>query len=333
MMKKIRFLIEYYCVLIPYSLLRISPHWLLIAVARTIGNGMFAVPWIGRLVTANVHTVFPELPLRKAARIGRRSLQNLAINLSEFFWLAGKPARIERYMEVEDATARRMQMHGERNELAILVNPHLGSWEASAVVATHLCKVKMVAIAKITRNPYLNELLNRKSREIEGLKIIFSKGAMRETIKALQQGYAIGTLIDQNTRVRDGGIFVNFFDLPVPCSKAPATLWRYCKTNNIPAVLLYATTLRVNGKLIGHCEPVSKALEDYSSDEEIIQELIHTSEKYIRQYPEQYLWFYKRFQYIPENISPELRARYPYYAATADRKFYRKEYVSHLDQS
>jgi KDO2-lipid IV(A) lauroyltransferase len=326
-MKKIRFLIEYYLVLIPYSLLRISPHWLIIAVSKFVGNIIFLMPVYGRIATANVRSAFPEMSPAEAARIGRCSLQNLAVNMCEFFWVAGKPQRITRYMEVEEATAARMRMYAERNELAILVNPHLGSWEGSAIVATHLCNVKMVAIAKMTRNPYVNDLLNKKSREIEGLKIIYSKGAMRETIKAVHQGYAVGTLIDQNTRVRDGGIFINFFNLPVPCSKAPATLWRYCQTNNIPAVLLYATTLRINGKLVGHCEPVAKPLAEYADDEEIIQELMHLTEKYIRQYPEQYLWFYRRFQYIPQEIDTATRQRYPFYATVADQKFYRKKHL------
>ena len=60
----------------------------------------------------------------------------------------------------------------------------------------------MAAIAKVTRNPYLNNLLNKKCREIQGLRVIFSKGAVKETIKALHEGLTIGTLIDQNTRIR-----------------------------------------------------------------------------------------------------------------------------------
>ena len=58
--------------------------------------------------------------------------------------------------------------------------------------------------------------------KVRGLEIIFSSGAIRAATKALRDGRGVGTLIDQNTRVRDGGSFVNFFGLPVSSSTAPA---------------------------------------------------------------------------------------------------------------
>ena len=323
-LRNFRFFIEYLLVLFPYRLLRVSPHFTLRWTAFFTGRGMFLVPSVRKLVVANVRTAFPEFPACEARRVARESLCNLVMNLLEFSWMTGVSSRIEKWTYISDEIVRKLKSHTDNDERIIFVNPHLGSWEASAVIATHTCGIKMAAIAKVTRNPYLNNLLNKKCREIQGLRVIFSKGAMKETIKALREGLTIGTLIDQNTRIRDGGIFVNFFGLPVPSSKAPATLWRYAKANNIPAVTLYGTIVRVNGRLTAHCETLSKPLEEYADDREIIQELIDISEKYIRKFPEQYLWLYKRFQHIPEEISPELRKRYPFYSRTACKKFYDK---------
>ncbi len=322
--RNFRFLIEYFVILIPYSLMRISPHFTLRWVAAFAGGSMFMVPSVRKLVTANVRTAFPEFPENEVRRVARKSLYNLVMNMFEFGWMTGVGKRIERWTYISDETVKKLKSHTSNDERIIFVNPHLGSWEASAVIATHTCNIKMAAIAKVTRNPYLNNLLNKKCREIQGLRIIFSKGAVKETIKALHEGLTIGTLIDQNTRIRDGGIFVNFFGLPVPSSKAPATLWRYAKANNIPAVPLYGTVVRINGRLTAHCESLSKTLDEYVSDHEIIQELIDISEKYIRKFPEQYLWLYKRFQHIPEDATPEQRKRYPFYSRDASPKFYDK---------
>ena len=42
----------------------------------------------------------------------------------------------------------------------------------------------------------------------------------------------------------------------------------------------------------------------------------------IRQFPEQYLWYYQRFNIIPPNCPDELKKRYPYYAKPANARFY-----------
>ena len=43
-------------------------------------------------------------------------------------------------------------------------------------------------------------------------------------------------------------------------------------------------------------------LDEYKEDVEILQEIMDISEDLVRQYPEQYLWLYKRFLHIPPTI-------------------------------
>ena len=46
------------------------------------------------------------------------------------------------------------------------------------------------------------------------------------------------------------------------------------------------------------------------------------AEKDILKYPEQYLWFYKRFQYIDPEASDEVKKRYPDYAVVPNAHFF-----------
>ena len=46
------------------------------------------------------------------------------------------------------------------------------------------------------------------------------------------------------------------------------------------------------------------------------------SENFIRRYPEQYVWYYKRFYYIPREADETLRSRYPWYSIAAPPTFY-----------
>jgi lauroyl/myristoyl acyltransferase len=86
---------------------------------------------------------------------------------------------------------------------------------------------------------------------------------------------------------------------------------------------MYGSSLReADGRVHSQVEYLPKPFEEYKSDEEVIQALMDLSEKYIRRYPEQYLWFYHRFQYIAPEVSEEVRCRYPYYATVPSASFF-----------
>ncbi len=325
-MKKIGQFTVYLAAVAAFKLLRATPRALLRVEARLAGTLLYLWPAAGRITRANLAAAFPDKSAAEVGRIARASMFNLIYNILEFLWMCGNTKRIELCCTIPEPLRTFLADQVKEGRRIIFVNPHLGSWEDSGLMAPHYSGVKMVAIAKPVRNPYLDNFYNRLGREQEsGLKIVYSKGAMRACLKALKDGYGVGTLIDQNTRVRDGGTFVDFFGLPVPSSTAPAVLMDYCIKNSIPAIIIYGTSVRLeNGVVTAHAALLSKPYEEYASPAEVLQELMHISEEFIRKFPEQYLWFYKRFQYIPQDADEALKAKYPFYAAVAPDKFYRK---------
>ena len=300
------------------------PRKAVIALARFAGKILWQVPSIRSIVESNLRVVFPEMDEKERCRIGRTSLFNTAYNVLEFFWIGGDPDRTRLCYGMPDDVIAKIKEHSDRGERLIFVNPHLGSWEASGTIAPFFGKVRMAAVAKPVKNPYLNKLLNQDGRgRVDNLEVIFSKGAVRAALTALKQGKSIGILIDQNTRVRDGGEFVDFFGLPVPSSTAPAALKRYCDAHNVPVVIIFGSCPRLeDGRSVAHIEYLSKPFEQYESDREVIQELMVKAEADIRRYPDQYLWFYKRFQYISPDASEEIRKKYPAYAVDPVAAFF-----------
>lgn len=323
-MKKIIWLLEYWVVLIPYALIRILPYKGVQLLAKLGGAVVYAVPSCRKLLLANVRCAMPELTEQEVRRIARASAFHLCMNIMEFAWVHGEPARIDRCYTMDPETYEALQKHRAAGERILFVNPHLGSWEASGIAAPYFGNVDLVAVAKPVRNPYLNKLLNESGRQkCRGLRIIFSKGAVRAAIQALREGAGIGLLIDQNTRVRDGGCFVNFFGLPVTSSKSPAMLKRYCDSNNIPAVIMYGNSVReADGKVHSTIQYLPKPFDEYEDDTAVLQALMDLSEQAIRRYPEQYLWLYHRFQNIPPEAPEELHRRYPYYAKVPAASFF-----------
>ena len=281
-----------------------------------------------KLIRANISAAMPELAPPEVERISRESMRNTFWNFLEFVWMNGSMKRLQRCCQYPpDPELKKMTLgYHHAGRRMIFINPHLGSWEASGMMVTMFGNLDMAAIAKPIKNPYVNRLLNSGSREkAHGLKIIFSRGAAREAIKLMKQGMHLGTLIDQNTRVRDGGEFLEFFGLPVASSVSPAVIKRYCDAHGIPAVIILGATLRrPDGILHPVCLELPRPFEEYPDDRAVIQEAMKMSESLIRKYPEQYLWLYKRFQHIPPDCPEELRKRYPYYAKVPSPNFFRK---------
>jgi len=325
-MKKIRYYLEYLGALGCSKLVRILPHGFLAPLARGTAFCVRLAWPLSRLVRANIRAAMPELERREVARIANESFFHMFNNFFEFVWLNSNPERICRCYYPQPESRDRIKRHLAAGERIIFINPHLGSWEASGVMAPFYTGIDMAAIAKPVSNPYLNRLLNSGGREkIKGLRIIFTRGAVKTALRMLREGWSLGTLIDQNTRVRDGGIFIDFFGLPVSSSAAPALLKRYCDAHDVPTVLIFAASLRMSDGMVHTLlEELPKPFDEYPDDRAVIQEIMAMSERYVRRYPEQYLWLYRRFRNIPPDCPEELRKRYPYYAAVPKPSFFRK---------
>lgn len=307
-------------------IIKLLPHKVLPLIGTIGGRMIYLIPFFRKLVVANVKTAFPEFSEKKAKTIAKKSLANMCLNMLEFAWVDGKVSRIERCYGMSQELKDMIDKFLSEGKRIIFITPHLGSWEAAGSLIPHFGNLHMCAIAKPVKNPYVDKLLNKGGREkSKGLEIIFRIGAIQASCKALKEGKCLAMLVDQNTRVRDGGAFVNFFGVPVASTTAPGVLMKYCSTHDIPfGVICGAGIRRSDGKVIAQAKTLSKDFNQYQDEVEILQEIMDISEDLVRQYPEQYLWLYKRFLHIPPTIDEETKKRYPFYARIPSKNFYRK---------
>ncbi len=315
--KKIRFILEYWLALTLLSIFKLMPYSLLELLAWVVGRFIYLLPAINKVTVANISTAMPELSKQRVREIARKSLSHMILGPLEFAWMASKTTRIEKYTSLSEDIINKVNEHHRQGEGLIYVNPHLGNWEVSSLMSSYYTNIRIGVVAKKIRNPYLDKLFSQ-SRAFKSTRLIYAKGAIRGSLQALRDGLAVGILIDQNTKVRNGGIFVNFFGIPVACSPAPFILRKRIKNS----LIYYSTTAKVDGCYISFIEPLSKKFEEYASEQEVIQELMDLTERYIRKFPEQYLWLYKRFQHIPKGIDDATRQRYPFYAKEPSERFY-----------
>jgi KDO2-lipid IV(A) lauroyltransferase len=126
-----------------------------------------------------------------------------------------------------------------------------------------------------------------------GVDIIYSQGAVKNSLKALEQNRMVGLLGDQDGGAN--GIFVPFFGKMASSPAGPAVLRVKSR-----APIAFAYTIRIDKfKFRMGIEPLNIDNNFELTDENlksITRAYLEILEKYIRQYPEQYFWMHRRWK-------------------------------------
>ncbi len=309
-MKKIRDYVIYLLVQFYGTVIAFVPRTWYMGIGRFLAPLLSLFP-IGKIAAQNVKAAFPEKSEKEVRRIVRESIAHMIAVSCEFFWIRKRKADLPSLVDIEEQTLEHFERCRQNGKPVIFISPHHGNWEFGGQTLAVGLGFTISTVVRTPQNPYIGKLLVT-GRSVKGVEIIFSKGAARSVMKAVKNGRSIAIVIDQNTRVRDGGIFVDFFGLKVPATTLPA---RIALKEKLPIVLgtEYRTGNRY-GMTTVYIEP-----QDDDTEESLTQRLISAVEDIARKWPEQYLWIYRRFQHIPPG---EDRSGYPAYAEYAKPSFF-----------
>ena len=315
-LKSIRYFFEYIAILSGYFMIIIMPHRALFFMADIAGYVIYMIPKFRKLIIANLTVAFPEKKNCEIRRIAKKNAANIALTAIEFLWFIGKDKKIDELVHYRREEADLTKKYMENGTGAIWATPHLGNWEVAGLKFKRAEGIPFAVVVRIMQNPYMNKIVN-SGRMSEGSRVIPAKGAVKGMMKALKDGFFVATLIDQNTKGRDGGIFVNFFGLPVATSRAPAL---FARKMNVPVTV--GGCIRKGRRYETFTRELPKPTSEYATDKELIQAIMDETERIIRQYPDQYLWLYERWRYIPHDLNENQKKLYPYYAADVTPRFY-----------
>ena len=189
----------------------------------------------------------------------------------------------------------------EKGKGVIVFLPHFGNWEILSLVYGVLIPNRAKAIAFPLKNVRLNNLIWRY-RQLLSLELIPRKNAIRATLRALKNNEAVGFFADQNAG--DQGVFIDFFGKPASTAKGPVSL--ALKTD---APLLFSLDIRQpNNQHHVHISPpiYLEHSDDFEQDVELYTtHLMKQLEKYIQEYPDQWLWLHNRWKTQPVPKSHE----------------------------
>ena len=165
----------------------------------------------------------------------------------------------------------------------------------------------ITGVSKLMRNDALEQVFSRL-RTRTGNHFVYGPHAMLRLRKALKQKDCIGMLIDQQVGPGSGGIWCDFFGLPVLTSSAVARL----ALRSGAAIVSSVACPLPDGRTRINCREIPYQLtgNEEADIQAISQQCLRFCESVVRDRPEHWLWSYKRWKNRP---CPE-RGLYPDYS-------------------
>lgn len=177
----------------------------------------------------------------------------------------------------------------------LLVTGHYGNWEvAAAAVASR--GVPIAAIVRRQGNRLVDERLQQLRNNL-GVETIYQGQAPARVPRILRSNGVVGIVGDQDAR--RSGVFVPFFNRPASTHRGPALF-----ALRLGAPVFSCIARRVPGNEVRY-EVIGKRVEYERTgdlDRDVLAlttELAARLEKEVRDAPEQYFWFHKRWKTRP----------------------------------
>ncbi len=257
-----------------------------LSVARFLGENLGAL--LGhimlrrnRIALVNLKIAFPEKTLAEHQKILRGMWRHFGRVAGEIFHVnqVMQTTRIEGKEYIEKAF--------QEGKGGIVCSAHMGNWELPFAKAIS-SEIQLNPVFRTANNPYLNKLLfTRRS----GVHIPKGTHGARLIFQVLKKGQFITILCDQKYRE---GMTIPLWGHPAQTTTAIASL---ALKFNVP-ILMARCVYHSGGYYVAKIYPPLKVFHRLSrekSEYEIMSQVNHIYENWIREYPEQWLWIHRRF--------------------------------------
>jgi KDO2-lipid IV(A) lauroyltransferase len=231
------------------------------------------------------------MPEVAASRIAPRVFANAGRTLLESLSLKPVITRHSRHIQCEAWPTVDQWIASERPIIALTA--HTGNWDllAAYVIARG---VPLTTIGREARSPSA-QLVLRSIREGYGIETIWrsDRSGLKRLIQCLKERRVVAALIDQDTRV--DSISVPFFGTPAKTPVSLISLGMKANARFVTAFLFRTGWLRYTIFV--------EEIPALHTEQEILAEYNLRLERLIRQYPEQWVWFHKRWRSRPDGVT------------------------------
>ncbi|WP_018390115.1 lipid A biosynthesis lauroyl acyltransferase [Ancylobacter sp. FA202] len=249
---------------------------------------------IHRTALKNLRLAYPEKTEAEREAIAIGMWDNLGRMGGEFVHLD----RIWQYNMWEPAKSR-IETTGVSNFVAMRIDgkpalvftAHLANWELPAIAAAAQ-GLDSAVLFRAPDNSFFADLLFEARSRVMGNLVAASHVAVFELAAVLDQGKHLGILVDQ---ARRGGPTVQFFGQPCSANPTIARLARLyeCPVHGVRVIRLPEGRFRIQ------CTPALNLPRDGNGKIDVdgaMQMITSVVEGWVREHPEQWTWFYKRWR-------------------------------------
>jgi len=251
-----------------------------------------------RVALFNLALAFPEKSTEEHRRILRASCRNLGRVAAEVCHLPeltteGLPARVT----FADRATWEQSIAGAAQTGAVILTAHFGNWELLAY-AHGLLGHPITLVHRPMRNTLVDDAVTAL-RARAGTRSIKKKAAAKEALRVLKQHGILVIPSDQN-QTASAGVFVEFFG-KLACTTAGAA--RLAMLTGAPVFPVFLVREREGPTHRIELLPAVEMVDTGNREDDIrtnTQRCSTVIESMIRRYPEQWIWFHKRWKTRPQ---------------------------------
>jgi len=246
----------------------------------------------------NLKHAFPDKDESEINTIAYGAYKNLAIVVIELMWFPRfTDKKIREVVKVRNIEL--MHEGYKKGRGLIMLSAHFANWELLAMAAARIAGYPFTIIVQGLRNKYVGDLVN-KYRCLYGNQVVDMAISVREILKALREKKVVAMVADQSAGAE--GPFIEYFGRPASTYLGPALF--SLKTG---APLQMGMMIRQkDGTYQVVIEEVDKTdLDEYDEENalELTRRHVAILEKYVRQYPDHWLWQHRRWKHTPQAVN------------------------------
>ncbi|MCZ7591031.1 MAG: lysophospholipid acyltransferase family protein [Kiritimatiellae bacterium] len=239
--------------------------------------------------------VFPDKSARAVRRIARISLRNVVFSVVESLRFPRMTREwVERHLDVGNFPEM-VEAHLTEGQGAVFAIPHMGNWEMSGLAAGQRGHPMFMLVGR-QRNPLADDFMNR-TRAATGVTVVSrDKNVARNILHYLRQGKTFGILPD--VRMPGDGVQVRFLGRDV---ELPGGIALFARRANVPICIGYVRRIGWTRHQWHFIPPVwsDPTLDKREDEKRILQLAADVYTEAIREHPEQYFWYNKRWVLEP----------------------------------